>query len=394
MVTVEEAKAVLINSVIKSDKTCVKKIQSCSGYFTSEDIYSSIDLPPFDQSNVDGYACLFSKVNSRRITGEIKAGDNPRYKINPGETSRIFTGAVVPKGTDFVVMQENVIRNQNRIILNDYEISKGKFIRNKGSQIKKGELAVTRNTFITPAVAGFIAALGIDRVRVFRKPEVSLIITGNELQAPGEKLSTGKVFDSNSFMIKSALQRMDIKLKELIFIKDNKGILKKNTRELMDQSDVLLISGGVSVGRYDFVNEVLDELGVKKLFYKVSQRPGKPLYFGMSESTYIFGLPGNPASVFTCFYEYVYPLLRKFQGFSDHFLPAVFLPSENEINKPFKMGNFLKARTTGSGVESLEGQASYILRTFSDADSFIYLPSEKIKVKKGEEVEVHLFPKY
>ncbi|HMS33221.1 MAG TPA: molybdopterin molybdotransferase MoeA [Ignavibacteria bacterium] len=392
MISVEEAKRILIENTIKADKTCTRSINNCSGYFTSSDIFSSVDLPPFDQSNVDGYATAFSKINSRKIINEIKAGDNPKCIIKSGEAVRIFTGAVVPKGTDFIVMQENVIRNQNRLILNEFEIKKGNFIRPKGSQIKKGELAVAGNTFVTPAVAGFIAALGIEKIKVFKKPEISLIITGSELQTPGVKLKPGMVYDSNSYLIRSALKEMGLKISKAIFIKDIKSLLKKHTKEIIDQSDLVLISGGVSVGMYDFVNEILEELGVSKLFYKVAQRPGKPLYFGKAGSTYVFGLPGNPASVFTCFYEYVYPLLRKLLGFRDHFLQSVKLQSEKELNKSFNLGNFLKARMTANGVEPLDGQASYILRTFTGADCLIYLPAGKLLVKKGEEVEVHLLP--
>ena len=392
MITVEEAKAIVIGSSNKLNKSFTRKIYNCSGYFTSENIHSPLDLPPFDQSNVDGYVSVFSNSNSRKITGEIKAGDNPRIIIKSGECARIFTGAVVPKGSDFVVMQEDVIRNQNRMMLNDVNATKNDLIRKRGSHIRKGELAVTKGTYINPAVSGFLAALGIEKVKVFRKPEISLLITGNELQTPGEKLKFGKVYDSNSFIISSALEKMGLNARDTIFNKDEKDILKKNVSELLELSDVILISGGVSVGKYDFVNEVLDELGVKRLFYKVSQRPGKPLYFGKKDSTYIFGLPGNPASVFTCFYEYVYPLLRKLQGFSDHFLQVKYMTAVNEINKKFKMANFLKAKTSGSTVESLEGQASYILRTFAEADSFIYLPADKFVVRKDEEAEVHMFP--
>ena len=392
MITVEEAKSIVIGSTVKLNKSFTRKINTCSGYFTSENIHSPLDLPPFDQSNVDGYVTVFSSSNSRKIKGEIKAGDNPKIKMKSGECVRIFTGAVVPKGSDFVVMQEDVIRNQNRMMLNDVNALNDNLIRKRGSQIKKGELAVLKGTYINPAVSGFLAALGIEKVKVFRKPEISLLITGNELQTPGEKLKFGKVYDSNSFIISSALEKMGLYTRDTIFNKDEKDTLKKNVSELLELSDVILISGGVSVGKYDFVNEVLDELGVKRLFYKVSQRPGKPLYFGRKDSTYIFGLPGNPASVFTCFYEYVYPMLRKLQGFSDLFLQVRYLNAVNEINKKFKMANFLKAKTSGSLVESLEGQESYILRTFAEADCFIYLPADKFTVRKGEEAEVHMFP--
>ena len=392
MITVEEAKQILIENSSKAERISKKNTGNCSGYFLAEDIFSKLDLPPFDQSNVDGYAINISGSGSRKVIAEIKAGDNPKIKLGEGKAVRIFTGAVVPDGADSVVMQENVTVNGNKIIIDEKLISEGAFIRIKGSQIKKEELAVSKNTYISPAVAGFIASLGIRKVKVYEKPNIHLIITGNELQSPGKKLAKGKVYESNSFILKSALEHMNLKISSVNFIKDNKSKLKKAVSESLNKADVIFISGGVSVGKYDFANEVLENLGVKKLFYKVSQRPGKPLYFGKKNSSYIFGLPGNPASVFTCFYEFVYPLLRKIQGFENIFLKEMMLPVTKELKKSFNLSNFLKAKASENSVESLEGQASYILRTFAEANCFIYLPLEKTNVKKGENVEVHLFP--
>ncbi|MBA3706069.1 MAG: molybdopterin molybdotransferase MoeA [Bacteroidetes bacterium] len=392
MITVEEAKSILIENTFKLIKTSNRKVRNSSGYFLAEDIFSKLDLPPFNQSNVDGYALKFSDANQWTVIEEIKAGDSPDIKLKSNEAARIFTGAVVPDGADCVVMQEEVHVNKDKISLGEKIPAKGEFIRSKGSQIRRGELAIKQNTMITPAVSGFLSALGIDRIKVYRKPVVYLIITGNELQSAGTKLSPGKVYDSNSYILESALEQMNIKAKKIIVVKDKKKKLLKIISQCLPKADLILISGGVSVGKYDFVNEVLEKLGTKKLFYKISQRPGKPLYFGMNGAAYIFGLPGNPASVLTCFYEFVYPLLRKMQGYDKYFLEKKKLPVLRELHKTFRLSNFLKGRTLLNSVEPLGGQASYILKSFTDADCFIYLPLDTSHVNAGEEVEVHILP--
>ncbi|MEP7146697.1 MAG: molybdopterin molybdotransferase MoeA, partial [bacterium] len=335
MITVEEAKSILIENTFRLTKTSNRKLRNSSGYFLAEDIFSKLDLPPFNQSNVDGYALKFSDANQWTVIEEIKAGDSPNIKLKNNEAVRIFTGAVVPEGADCVVMQEEVNVSKDKISLGEKIPAKGDFIRSKGAQIRRGELAITQHSMITPAVSGFLSALGIDRIKVYRKPVVYLIITGNELQSAGTKLSPGKVYDSNSYILESALEQMNIKTKKIIFVKDKKKKLLKIISQCLLKADLILISGGVSVGKYDFVNEVLEKLGTKKLFYKISQRPGKPLYFGKNGAAYIFGLPGNPASVITCFYEFVYPLLRKLQGFDKYFLEEKKLTVLRELHKTF-----------------------------------------------------------
>ncbi len=224
------------------------------------------------------------------------------------------------------------------------------------------------------------------------KPVVTLVITGNELQQAGEALTVGKVYESNSLALQAALQSMGLTANTTIFVKDYKPSLDKVIKEAMRNTDVLLISGGISVGDYDFVNEVLTENSVASLFYKVAQKPGKPLYFGKNKNTYVFGLPGNPASALTCFYEYVFPALCKLQGKSSFFLNTVFLPVSKEITKKKALGFFLKANAGVDKVDSLQGQESFIMKSFMDANAFIYLPSGKEVVKAGEMVEVHLLP--
>jgi molybdopterin molybdotransferase len=395
MITVEEAKSILIQSTFKLNKTGKRKIKDSTGFFLAEEIYSPVDLPQFNQSNVDGYAVRFSDSNQWKVIDEIKAGDDSRLKLKKGEAARIFTGAVVPEGADCIIMQENIRVRKNIISVDETKFSSltaGTFIRSRGSQIKKGEHALSKNIYITPAATGFLSAMGMDEVKIFKKPKVSIIITGNEIESPGKKLKHGKVYDSNSFILKSALLQMNLKPDNLIFLKDDKIKLKKIISLYLNKSDVILISGGISVGKFDFVNEVLDKLGTIELFYKVLQRPGKPLYFGKKDNTFIFGLPGNPSSVLTCFYEYAYPLLKKMQGYENYFLNSTRIPVQKDLNKNFKLSNFLKAKINDGGVMPLEGQASYILKSFAEADCFIYLPVETEFVRAGEEVEVHLFP--
>ena len=392
MITVEEAQKILNNNSYRLKKTINRKVSKSTGYFLAENIFSKLDLPPFNQSNVDGYALKFSDSRTWKVIAEIKAGDHKDIQLEKNEAVRIFTGAEVPQSADCVVMQEKVIVNKNEISLSDKILVRGEFIRGKGSQIKKGEPAISKDILITPAVAGFLSAMGFDMVKVYRKPEIYVIVTGSELQVPGTKLSPGKVYDSNSYILNSSLEQMGLKTKKIIFVKDNKKKLSKIISHCFKKADLILISGGISVGKYDFVNEVMEKTGTEKLFYKISQRPGKPLYFGKNGKTYIFGLPGNPASVLTCFYEYVYPFIRKMLGYEKCFLQETTMRVSTDINKTFKLSNFLKAKVLSDSVEPLEGQGSYIIKSFTDADCFIYLPLETSYVKAGEEVEVHLLP--
>lgn len=394
MITVEEAKQILIENVSQLTGTISIETNNALGFTLAEDIYSSLDLPPFDQSNVDGYAVKSSNKenNSWKVISEIKAGDHATLELNESEAVRIFTGAMVPENASCVIMQEKITRNENQIICEETALKYGEHIRKKGSQIKEGELAIKKHTIINPSVIGFISTLGLKEIQVYRKPKIKLIITGNELQQPGIVLTPGKVYESNSSSLKAALVTMGLQIETILFVKDEKETLAKAVNSALKNTDLLLISGGISVGDYDYVNEVLKENNTTTLFYKIAQKPGKPLFFGKKNHTFIFGLPGNPASALTCFYEYVYPCLRKLQGRNHLFLTTLYLPAEQDITKKKGLANFLKAHVSSSGVLSLEGQESFKMRSFTDANAFIYLPLEKENSITGDMVEVHLLP--
>jgi molybdopterin molybdotransferase len=245
-------------------------------------------------------------------------------------------------------------------------------------------------TWLTPGAIGFLCAMGLKKVVVYDKPKITLVVTGNELQQVGEPLKMGKVYDSNSYTLIAAVENTGLKIVNSSLVKDRKAALIKALKGELGKTDVLLISGGVSVGKYDLVEEVLNELGATTIFHNVAQRPGKPLYFGKFKNTLIFGLPGNPSSALTCFYEYVLPALNKLRGKGSPFLK----PANYKLMSDFKtvphLSYFVRGKLSNEGVKPLEGFESYKMKAFADADCLIYLPKGKELWQSGETVEVHL----
>lgn len=392
MISVKEAQAKVIQNILPA-KTATLKLCEALGYTISSDILSPIDLPPFNQSAMDGYAFRIEDLsdgNPIHIVGESSAGKGFNKKLKKGEAIRIFTGAEVPSGSDTVVMQEKVFLQDNVLLIEDEKIVSGANVRLKGSQISKDLLAIKRDSIITPSVSGFMASIGISKVEIFSKPRVSIIITGNELQRPGTNLSIGKIFESNSAFLEGALRNMGITPIKIFSVMDNESSILHTFNEAHSISDFVLFTGGISVGDYDFVGKVMETGNVENIFYKVKQRPGKPLFFGIKEGKYIFALPGKPDAVLACFYEYVYPALRKFQGHENPFLKSIFLPLSKPINKKQGLSYFLKGSTDFKTALPPEGHSCGLLNSFTEA--IIYIPEEIQSLESGDRVEVHLLP--
>jgi len=392
MFSVTEAQNKILE-IVSAGKSESRNISNASGFVLSKNIFSPLDLPPFHQSAMDGYAVIsddFMNGKMVAIIGESSAGKKFSGKMMTGRTVRIFTGAEIPAGADAVVMQEKTSVETNILKVNDENLKPGLNIRNKGSQIKKGALALLKGTLITPAGAGFVASMGLNKVSVFKKPSVAVIVTGNELQKAGTKLSTGKIFESNAVTIESALKQSGIENIKIYFAKDDEKQTQKIFQSAFGKADFILFTGGISVGDYDFVGTALKKEKVREVFYKVKQKPGKPLFFGTKNKKYIFGLPGNPASVLTCFYEYVLPAIRKFAGHTNCFMPSLTLPLSKSIQKKKGLTHFLKARTDFKAVTALEGQESYIMRSYAEANCLICFPEEREIISAGEPVELHL----
>jgi len=387
MITVNEALALLETKVTPTLKVAQIGIEHALHHVLAENIESPISMPPFRQSAMDGYAVYFTGEKEFKLTGEVQAGDDKNPPLKPGEAVRIFTGAAVPDDANAVVMQEYVA-HKGSIIHVEKEIALSQNIRETGEQIQKGSLALKAGTLLQPAALGYLASLGIDQIPVLVKPRIAIIVTGNELRSPGQELKRGEIYESNALMLKMALEKDGFTQVSIHRVEDSLESTIDVISNAMESHDVLLISGGISVGDYDYVEEALEENEVEEVFYKVKQKPGKPIYFGITEEQLVFALPGNPASALSCFYIYVLPALRKMSGYNSYHLERRLLISENDYPKKGDRAQFLKAYSTGSRVIILDGQASSMIHSFAVSNALVFIPAEVEEIKKGDKVQV------
>lgn len=390
MITVEKALEIL-----KSETASLagewKDLTASNGHVLAETILSPIDMPSFDQSAMDGYA--INAVEGRKIynvISEVAAGSGEEPVLNFGEAVRIFTGAMVPASANVVVQQELVVRAGNEIRI-EREIQLGQHIRRQGEQIKTGELALQAGAILNPAAIGFLAGLGITQVMVVKQPKISLITTGNELVEPGNELKRGQIYESNSAMLCAAFETYHFKNYTISKVEDDYDLTKNAIETELDNSDFVILTGGISVGDYDFVGKALHEIGVQELFYKINQKPGKPLYFGRIGNKVVAALPGNPAAALTCFYRYVLPVLNQMAGKGFFGLEEFELPLAASYFKKGERAEFLKAETKDGHVSILGSQSSAMLNSYAQANALIYIPAEKGQINKDECVKVLKF---
>ena len=393
MISVFEAKKIIDENVSPLQPVTLK-LQASAGLILAENIYATTDIPAFPQSSMDGYAFSFDdwKENKKlKIIGEVAAGSNASFNLTPGNAVRIFTGAAVPAGADTIIMQEKIKTQNGELIIEDETLQVGNSVRPKGSEIKAGALALEKGNILSPAAIGFLAGIGIDKVEVYSNPSISIIITGNELQQPGQPLQYGQVYESNSFALKAVLKQLQIDNVEVSYAADKPEIVRNTLKEALIQSDVVLLTGGISVGDYDFVLQAATECGIEKLFHKIKQRPGKPLYFGKKENKLIFGLPGNPSSVLTCFYQYVIPALEKLSKRRIG-LQTLRAPLAKAFQKNTGLTHFLKGFYDGKTATPLDAQESFRLISFAKANCLVQIDEEITSLKEGELVNVYLLP--
>ena len=386
MITVVEALEILNNIAICKNEI-VLPLHLSKNYVLAEEVYSPINMPPFRQSAMDGYAIHLNKENCYKIIGEIKAGDAVNIKLDEGQAVKIFTGAKVPNDANAVIQIEKCsVKEQLLFLENEPKINQN--IRPIGEQIQINEVALKKDTILNSAAIGFLAGLGITEVKVYKKPSVGIIVTGNELIQPGNPLTEGKVYESNGIMLQTAISDLtdDITVYKVF---DEYQATKQIIEDAIALHDVLLISGGISVGDYDFVYESLQEIGVETLFYKVNQKPGKPLFAGKFQDKIIFALPGNPAASLTCYHVYVAPILQKISGnsYSKKILSQKQLAHDLTINNT--RSQFLKATFIDEFVTELSHQQSSMLNTFALANCLIYLPEGNYELKKGSKVDIY-----
>lgn len=386
MISVEQAKSILQANIPAPKEIRVPLFQGLN-YVLAKDIYSPINMPPFRQSAMDGYALNLHNSSSYKLIGEIKAGDAHQLDLKPGEAVKIFTGAAVPDSANTVVQIEKTSFVDGTVQLSE-SFTLNKNIRPIGEQIKTDDFALKKGTLLNPAAIGFLAGLGFTDVSVYQKPTVGILVTGNELVKPGNKLAPGKIYESNSVMLQAALLGADFTSFHTYSVGDNFVNTKKIIAKAIEENDILLISGGISVGDYDFVKSALDELKVETLFYKVNQKPGKPLLVGKTQDKLIFALPGNPAASLTCYYIYVEPVLHQISGkYNWDFIVQKALSHDLKIDN--SRSQFLKASFCESEVTVLSHQQSSMLNTFALANCLIHLPDGDYELKKGTKVNIY-----
>jgi molybdopterin molybdotransferase len=389
MITVEEA-IEYVESNSHPAKNIVKiSLKNALGFVLAEDVMSPIDMPPFRQSAMDGYAVRIHDSEYYHVKGELQAGDGQDVTLRKGDAVRIFTGAPVPNDANAVVIQEKTTIKEKELEVHD-EVTVQSNIRPKGEQIQKGEMALGKGISLTPAAIGFLTTIGITDVSVYQKPSIGIIATGNELAEAGTELKHGQIYESNSLMLRTALVSSGYTDNETFKVPDDFNSTRNLLEEVLKSKDVVLITGGISVGDYDFVGKALQELKVSQLFYKVKQKPGKPLFFGKKNDTYIFALPGNPAAALSCFYIYVQRCLRRIEGCLNFEPFTVDATSLSEYSSKGDRAQFLKADYQNGKVKILEGQSSSMLHSFAVSNALVYLSADKNKVEKGDIVQLLL----
>lgn len=389
MIGVAEAKQILRQLDLPRKKIKIP-ISQASGYFLAEPVFSKIDVPSFDNSAMDGYAFIWEEnLQSLQLIGEVSAGAKLNSTLGAGEAVRIFTGAPLPEGADSVIMQEKVKRNGAEIYFDLSESEKGKHVRYQGSQCRIGDRVANTGSKITPGMVSLLASVGVEEVKVWEAPKVSLIITGNEIKDLGEKLNAGQIYNANGPALESWLRDLGIHEINQIKVRDEKEAVIFGLKAALEISDLVIFTGGISVGDYDFVKESVEANQVGELFYKLKQRPGKPLYAGQKAGKVVFGLPGNPGSVLSCFMQYVKPLIRTWLGDAKAWREYVEVPLADDFEKKIPLTQFLKAELKEGKAHVLMGQESFNLIAFGMADGFVEIPEQIDIIQAGEKVKFY-----
>ncbi|HSI73698.1 MAG TPA: gephyrin-like molybdotransferase Glp [Fimbriimonas sp.] len=354
----------------------------------AQPIVAPIDLPPFDNSSVDGYAICHQEFNDiYHEVGELAAGSDQNLKIDPGETVRVFTGSPLPWGTTAVAMQEEAMRFEKFEILLQSVPEPGECIRRKGEELAAGEEVFASGTIVTPPVLGMLATLGFSEAVVARLPSVAVIGTGSELVSPGQSLGPAQVYESNTYGVQAALLAMGIASTRTRVL-DDEGETVAAFEKALSDADVLIVCGGVSVGAYDLVRPALSRLGFEERVWRVRIKPGKPFYFGTrSDDKLVFGLPGNPVSALVVFALLVRPALLKMLG-ADPVIGTRMVTAGQDFPAAKVRDEFLRGKVLEDGsVVSLEAQGSHMLSGLALAGCLVRVMADQ-PAREGELVEV------
>ncbi|MGE5215138.1 MAG: gephyrin-like molybdotransferase Glp [Nitrospirota bacterium] len=371
MISEEEARKQILEKVTPLPERAVP-IASALDHFAAQDYFARLPLPAFDNSAMDGYAVVTTsckKGGRLRVIGEQPAGPDRKLRVDAGEAVRIFTGAPVPQGADAIIMQEDVTRDGSDIRVN-VDVEAGEFIRRRGCDLAEGQMILKRGERIRAAIMALLASQGLANVVVGGKATAAVISTGDELVKPGEKLQTGQIYDSNSVLISALLERSGVSATAVEHCRDDRKSLEHAIKRAIE-NDVVVITGGVSVGEHDLVKEALRELRAKIEIWRVAVKPGKPFLFGNIGRCLVFGLPGNPVSAFVTFLQFVRPAVLKMIGGTNLDLPQVpaklAIRLTNEGDRP----HYVRGRFEHGNFTAVGRQESHALFGLSQANALL-----------------------
>jgi molybdopterin molybdotransferase len=361
------------------------------GRVLAEDVRSSLDVPPFDSSAMDGYAVVGGAGGELRVIGEARAGHPADGRVEPGTAVRISTGAVLPAGADSVVPVERTKGAGDRVRVPDTSV--GDNVRRAGEDIRRGDLVLRSRTGLGPAEVGVLASLGRPAVSCSARPDVVLLVTGDELAEPGEPLGAGRIFSSNAYALAGQIEATGARLVRREAVPDDAGSTRAALERALADADLVCVSGGVSVGPHDHVKDALRELRVEERFWGVRLKPGKPTWFGTRGDTLVFGLPGNPVSAMVTFHLFARPALRSLQGAADEGERAIALLDEPVRRNPRREQALrVRLRADGDGwhAATTGDQGSHVLTSMLGAAGLALIPTGEGELAAGERVEVEL----
>ncbi len=401
MISITEATEIIRGNQIPSGTTSTD-LSNAPGRVVAKDILSPEPLPRFTNSAMDGFAIRWSDIERAEegpsitftVIGESRAGAPFGSEAGPGEAVRINTGAMLPDGTDHVVAVEDVTEEAG-IISIPSSLEYRQYIRYEGEEVMPGDVLLERGSLITPPALGLLTSAGVESVTVYEKPEVAVLVTGHELVDSGESIQPWQIRDSNRAMLSTSVLLAGGEVTFTGRCGDSFEDTRNSIRKASEAARIILVSGGVSVGPHDLVKEAAEEEGFKRIFWKVRQKPGKPLFFSRRGDTLLFGLPGNPVSAIICYIYYIDPLLRELTG-REYGWRMVSGNAGERIENPGDRTLFIRTQHTRNEggsltVKPLKKQGSHMLSSMAMADGFLLLESGEV-VEIGEEVEIHLFP--
>ena len=395
--SVSDAQTCVLNHVTHCD-TEVVRLQAALGRVLAEEILANRDQPPCDVSAMDGFAVRSSDLSGATtelvVVEDIKAGDQPRLTVQPGQCARIMTGAPVPAGADAVIRVEETHPVADERIEIRQVVGVGNDIRRRGEGMQNGQVVLHPGTEITPGVIGVLATVKAAQVRVYRLPRVAILATGDELEGLDEALDPAKIPNSNSYALMAQVQALGIEPVLLGIARDDvQGLARKLTQGL--DFDVLMVSGGSSVGVHDHVRPTLESLGVAMHFWRVEMRPGHPVTFGSTEKTLVFGLPGNPVSSMVCFEQFVLPALRRMTGHPRLYRRTISARLAHEIKVRPGRTDFIRVVLEGDAANgyvahSTGTQSSGVLLSMAQANGLLVLPAASAGLPAGASATVQL----